>query len=138
VHTRSYVWWLGWQRRGELTCVCALVVCPECPYLLWCPPICRYLIRSDLAEVFVYPGCAGVEYKRKMITRGSGKPGGLYSELHVRTEYVAADMTVMLKMSSTEYGCRLQGFPATPQFAMNRSHVVCLLAGINCSVRRPE
>jgi hypothetical protein len=27
-------WWLHWQHRCEVTCVCTLVVCPECPYLL--------------------------------------------------------------------------------------------------------
>jgi len=34
VHPGLYVWWLHWQRHGELTCVCALVVYQECPYLL--------------------------------------------------------------------------------------------------------
>ena len=29
MHAGSYVWWLHWQRRGELTCVCALVVRQE-------------------------------------------------------------------------------------------------------------
>jgi len=34
VHPGSYVWWLHWQRRGDLTCVCALVVCRVNPYLI--------------------------------------------------------------------------------------------------------
>jgi len=33
-HPGSYFWGLHRQRRGELTCVCTLVVCPEYLYLL--------------------------------------------------------------------------------------------------------
>jgi len=47
-------------------------------------------------------------------------------------------MIVMLKMNRTEYGCKLQGFPTTPQFAKSRSDDVCLLTGMNNSVRPPE
>jgi len=47
-------------------------------------------------------------------------------------------MTVMLKMNPTEYGCKLQGFLTTPQFAKSRSDVVCLLTGINWGVKPPE
>jgi len=47
-------------------------------------------------------------------------------------------MTVMLKMNPTEYGCKLQGFPPTPQFAKSRFDVVCLLTAINWSERPPE
>jgi len=46
-------------------------------------------------------------------------------------EYIAANMIVMIKMNPTEYGCKLQGFPTTPQFAISRSDVVCLITGIN-------
>ena len=47
-------------------------------------------------------------------------------------------MIVMLKMNPAEYGCKLQGFPTTPQFAKSQSDVVCLVTGIHCSVRPPE
>jgi hypothetical protein len=46
-------------------------------------------------------------------------------------EYVAASMIVMLKMNPTEYGCKLQGFPTSPQFAIGQSDVGCLITGIN-------
>jgi hypothetical protein len=49
-------------------------VCQELLNLMQRPPICLYSICSHLAEVVVHPCCAGVEWKRKMITRGSGKP----------------------------------------------------------------
>jgi hypothetical protein len=61
-----------------------------------------------------------------MITRGCGKPCGLHSSLHVKMQYVAANIIVMLKMKPTEYGCKLQGFPTARQFAISRSDVVCL------------
>jgi len=47
-------------------------------------------------------------------------------------------MIVMLKMNPTEYGCKLQGFPTAPQFAISRSDVVWLLTVINWGVRPPE
>jgi hypothetical protein len=47
-------------------------------------------------------------------------------------------MIVMIKMNPTEYGCKLQGFPTAPQCAKSRPDVVCLLTGINCSVRLLE
>jgi len=47
-------------------------------------------------------------------------------------------MIVMLKINPAEYGCKLKGFPTTPQFAKSRSDVVCLVTGINCSVRPPK
>jgi hypothetical protein len=53
-------------------------------------------------------------------------------------EYVAANIIVMLKMNPTQYGCKLQGFPTAPQFAISRSDVVGLLPGINCGVRPLE
>jgi len=34
LHPGSYVWWLYWQHRREITCVCALVTCQEFPYLM--------------------------------------------------------------------------------------------------------
>jgi len=43
-------------------------------------------------------------------------------------------MIVMLKMNPAEYGCKLQGFPTSPQVAKSRSDVVCLITGINCGV----
>jgi hypothetical protein len=47
-------------------------------------------------------------------------------------------MIVTLKMNRTEYGCKLQGLPTAPQFEKSRADVVCLLTGINYSVRPPE
>ena len=73
-HPGSYVQWLHWQHRSELICVCALVVCQECKYLMLHQPIGRYSICSQLVEVVGCPRCAGVESERKMITRGSGMP----------------------------------------------------------------
>jgi hypothetical protein len=43
-------------------------------------------------------------------------------------------MIVILKMNPAEYGCKLQGFPTTMQFALSRCDVVCLLTGIYCGV----
>jgi len=53
-------------------------------------------------------------------------------------EYIAANMIVMIKMNPTEYGCKLQGFPTAPQFAISRSDVACLITGISCGVRPPK
>jgi len=39
-------------------------------------------------------------------------------------EYAAANMIVILKMNPAEYGCKLQGFPITPQFAISQPGVV--------------
>jgi len=47
-------------------------------------------------------------------------------------------MIIMLKINPAEYGCKLQGFPTAPQFAKSLSDVVCLVTGINCSVRPLE
>jgi len=47
-------------------------------------------------------------------------------------------MIVTLKMNPAEYGCKLQGFPTTPQFAKGRPAVVYLVTGINCGARAPE
>jgi len=44
----------------------------------------------------------------------------------------------MIKMNPSEYGCKLQGFPTAPQFAISRSDVACLISGINCGVRPPK
>jgi len=46
-------------------------------------------------------------------------------------------MIVMLKMNRTEYGCKLQRFPTSPQFAKSRSDVVCLSTGIKYSWKTP-
>jgi hypothetical protein len=53
-------------------------------------------------------------------------------------EYNAAYMIVMIKMNPTESGCKLQGFPTAPQFAISRSDVACLITGTNCGVRLPK
>jgi len=53
-------------------------------------------------------------------------------------EYISANMIVMIKMNPSEYGCKLQGFPTAPQFAISRSDVACLITGINCGVRLPK
>jgi len=47
-------------------------------------------------------------------------------------------MIIMLKMNPAEYGCKLQGFSTAPQVVKSLSDVVCLITGINCSVRPPE
>jgi len=47
-------------------------------------------------------------------------------------------MTVMLTMNPAEYGCNLQGFPTSPQLAISRSDVVCLVTWISCGVRPQE
>jgi hypothetical protein len=39
-------------------------------------------------------------------------------------------MIVMLKMISTEDGCKLEGFPTALQLAISRSDVLCLITGI--------
>jgi hypothetical protein len=53
-------------------------------------------------------------------------------------EYIAANVIIMIKMNPTEYGCKLQGFPTAPQFAISRSDVAGLITGINCGVRTPK
>jgi hypothetical protein len=47
-------------------------------------------------------------------------------------------MIVMRKMNPAVYGCKLQGYPSTPQFAKSWSDDVCLVTGINYGVRQPE
>ena len=38
-------------------------------------------------------------------------------------------MIVMIKTNPTEYGFKMQGFPTSPQFAISRSNVACLIQG---------
>jgi len=79
VHAGSCVWWLHRQPRGRLTGACVLPVCQYVMYSIKRLPIVQISIRLDLAEVVVYPWFAGVELKRKMITKRCGKTWGLYS-----------------------------------------------------------
>jgi hypothetical protein len=65
----------------------------------------------------VFPDCAGVEYDSMMIMESG-----------------AANVTILLKMNPTAYGCKLQAFPTTPQFAICQSDVVFVITGINCGV----
>jgi hypothetical protein len=53
-------------------------------------------------------------------------------------EYVEANLIVILKMNPTEYDCKLQRFPTTPQCAISQSDVVCWLTKRNCGVQEPE
>jgi len=47
-------------------------------------------------------------------------------------------MTVLLTMKPAEYGCNLQWFPNSPQLAISRSDVICVVTRMNCGVRPPE
>jgi len=47
-------------------------------------------------------------------------------------------MIIILKMNPAAYSSKLQGLPTAPRCAICRSDVVCLLTGINYTVRRPK
>jgi hypothetical protein len=47
-------------------------------------------------------------------------------------------MTFMPMMNPAQYGCMLQEYPTTLQFAKRWFDVVCLVTGINCGVQPPE
>jgi len=61
VHPGSSVWWLHWQCLGGLTGVCILAVCHCVMYRTKCLLFSSILIRSPLAQMFVYPWFVGVE-----------------------------------------------------------------------------
>ena len=84
VHPGSYVWWLHCQRHGDLTCLCAGVVCRELRYLSKWSPISRYAIHCYLVAVVECPWCPGGVLYRKIITRGRWKPWRLYSWVCVK------------------------------------------------------
>ena len=123
---------------GVLNDVCVVVECQWVMYWTKRPLIGSIRIRCYLGEEFLEPWFGGVELERKMITKRSGKSWGIYSSPHVRMEYIAANLYFILKINPVAYGCKLQGFPTVPQFAISRSDDVCVFTGINWSVWQPK
>ena len=73
--------------------------------------------------------------KRKMTTKRCGKSGGIYGQVQVKMEYVAAKLQVILRMTSAAYSCRLDGFLSILRVAPSWFKIECLFTGINCCER---
>jgi len=99
-------WYLGWLHSeccGGLSGVCVEDVPEWVAYWMKHLSFCSIVIHSYLVEVFLEAWFAGVEVKRKMITKGSGKSWGIYSFPLVKMECITANLLIRHQMNPAAY-----------------------------------
>jgi len=128
-----YVQWLHRQRCGVFSVVCVAAASQLGEDWMKYRLFDCIWIHSQLSEVNVEPRLGIVEMVRTIVKQRSGKSWGIYSQLHVKIEWVTAKMHILLKKNPAVYSSRLQGFQLVLGFAVSRSNVVCVFSQIHCS-----